>query len=111
MDIFIRVRFCRYADDTHHSQKAHFLGFDITIYNNNEFVQKNAIGRIKRNRAGIVGLEVPRKVQVAWIKKYTAEKANLLPKSISSTSILTTSSRTMAWNYEDSINTMLPPTM
>ena len=109
MDTFIRVRFCRYADDfivsvigskavaeeikqkmstflkeqlnltlspnktliTHHSRKAHFLGFDITIYNNNDYVQKDAIGRIKRSRAGIVGLEVPRRVQVAWTRKYS----------------------------------------
>lgn len=109
VDTFIRLRFCRYADDfivsvigpkaiaeeikqkmstflmeqlhltlspnktliTHHSRKAHFLGFDITIYNNNEYVQKDAIGRIKRSRAGIVGLEVPRRVQVAWTRKYS----------------------------------------
>jgi group II intron reverse transcriptase/maturase len=56
---------------THHRRKAHFLGFNITIYNDNEFVQKDAISRIKRNRAGIVGLEVPRKVQVNWTKKYS----------------------------------------
>lgn len=56
---------------THHSRKAHFLGFDITIYNNNEYVQKDAIGRIRRSRAGIVGLEVPRRVQVAWTRKYS----------------------------------------
>lgn len=56
---------------THHSQKAHFLGFDITTYHNNEYVQKDTIGRIKRSRAGIVGLEVPRKVQTTWVGKYS----------------------------------------
>lgn len=109
MDPFIRVRFCRYADDfivsvigpkaiareikqrmsmflkeqlnltlspdktliTHHTRKARFLGFNITIYNNNNYVEKDALGRIKRNRAGIVGLEVPRSVQVKWTKKYS----------------------------------------
>lgn len=109
MDPFIRVRFCRYADDfivsvigpkataleikrrmstflkeqlnltlspdktliTHHTRKAHFLGFNITIYNNNDYIEKDALGRIKRNRAGIVGLEVPRSVQVKWVRKYS----------------------------------------
>ncbi|MCA9974577.1 MAG: group II intron reverse transcriptase/maturase [Anaerolineales bacterium] len=112
MDPFIRVRFCRYADDfivsvigpkataieikqrmstflkeqlnltlspnktliTHHTRKAHFLGFNITIYSNNDHVEKDALGRIKRNRAGIVGLEVPRSVQVKWIRKYSRKR-------------------------------------
>lgn len=56
---------------THHSRKACFLGFYITIYNNNEYIQKDVMGRIKRVRAGIVGLEVPRSVQVLWTRKYS----------------------------------------
>lgn len=55
---------------THHSRKARFLGFDITINHDTQFVRKDTLGRIRRSRLGVVGLEVPKEVQVAWKRKY-----------------------------------------
>lgn len=56
---------------THHSQKAHFLGFNLTVNNDTQFVRKDELGRIWRSRLGIVGLEVPKEVQDKWRCKYS----------------------------------------
>ena len=56
---------------THHSQKAHFLGFDITVNNDTQFVRKDELGRIRRSRLGVIGLEVPKDVQCKWRRKYS----------------------------------------
>ena len=56
---------------THHSRKARFLGFNITINQDTQFINKDALGRIRRSRLGIVGLEVPKEVQVHWKRKYS----------------------------------------
>ncbi len=109
MDPFIRVSYCRYADDfivgvigpkavaieikqkmstflneklklmlsdektliTHHSRKAQFLSFDITVNQDRQFVDKDSLGRIRRSHLGIIGLEVPKEVQVRWKAKYS----------------------------------------
>ena len=56
---------------THHTRKARFLGFDITVNQDNQFVSRDALGRIRRSHLGIIGLEVPKDVQVAWKRKYS----------------------------------------
>jgi hypothetical protein len=55
---------------THHSRKAHFLGFALTVCSDQQFAVKNKNGRICRTRMGCIGLEVPRDVTVKWRRKY-----------------------------------------
>jgi group II intron reverse transcriptase/maturase len=55
---------------THHTRKAHFLGFDITINHDTNYTTKDTLGRIWRSRLGRVGLEVPGKVPRQWRRRY-----------------------------------------
>lgn len=55
---------------THHTRKAQFLGFDITINHDTQYTTKDTLGRIWRSRLGRVGLEIPGKVQRQWRRRY-----------------------------------------
>lgn len=56
---------------THHTHKARFLGFEITVYHDNQYLKKDTKGRSRRSRIGQIGLEVPREVQRQWIRRYS----------------------------------------
>jgi hypothetical protein len=61
---------------THTSERARFLGYDVTVSNNQE-PQKNASGRIQRCYTGVVKLLVPREKWVNKLLEYGAIKVKI----------------------------------
>lgn len=55
---------------THHTRKAKFLGFNLTVNHDTQYVKKDKSGRIWRTRLGRIGLEVPKTVQTQWRRRY-----------------------------------------
>jgi group II intron reverse transcriptase/maturase len=61
---------------THTSERARFLGYDVTVSNNQE-PQKNENGRIQRCYTGVVKLLVPREKWINKLLEYGAIKVKL----------------------------------
>lgn len=55
---------------THHTRKAKFLSFNLTVNHDTQYVKKDKAGRIWRTRLGRIGLEVPKEVQTRWRRRY-----------------------------------------
>ena len=72
---------------THHTRKAKFLGFNLTVNHDKQYIKKDKSGRIWRTRLGRIGLEVPKEIQTRWRRRYCkkgkpATRVQLLNHSI-----------------------------